>query len=160
MSAVLPASLQGSVGFATLFSKASEAIQRLNDALESGKTITEDGEIEGERREVQIIRPKTEAEMLEINLKEYKHKVVGTPDEIRTYVVNKLVEESQGPRAGDRIKALELIGKIGTIGLFVEKSEKTITHGTTAELESLLRKKIEKIIALDKDDFEEIEEVK
>jgi hypothetical protein len=44
------------------------------------------------------------------------------------------------------MKALELLGKISDVGLFTEKTEITMRHRPTEELEQLLRERLTKVI--------------
>lgn len=76
---------------------------------------------------------------LEALLTRYDHEVVKESVQIRRYVMNKLLEESENAqKASERIKALELLGKIAEVGMFVERSVVTIEHKTTVELEQEL----------------------
>lgn len=79
---------------------------------------------------------------LEAMLSLYDHQVVETATQLRTYVTNKLIEESGGPDAKIRIKALELLGKIGDVGLFAEKIEVSIQERRTEEIDEILREKL------------------
>ena len=72
--------------------------------------------------------------------------VVKTAAQIRTFVTNSLVEEA-APGAKNRIRALELLGKISEVGLFTERSEVTVKHQTTIELEQKVRDKIAALIS-------------
>lgn len=79
---------------------------------------------------------------LEAMLSLYDHQVVETATQLRTYVTNKLIEESGGPDAKIRIKALELLGKIGDVGLFAEKIEVSIQEKRTEEIDAILKEKL------------------
>lgn len=79
-------------------------------------------------------------------LSEYDKQVVESAAQLRVYVTNKLIEESTNPDPRIRIKALEMIGKISDVGLFTEKTEITLRHRPTAELEQMLRERLEKVI--------------
>jgi len=76
----------------------------------------------------------------------YDHMVIKSAAQLRTYVTNKLLEETASPTASIRIKALELLGKISDVGLFTEKTEVTLRHRPTEELEQMLREKLERVI--------------
>jgi hypothetical protein len=78
--------------------------------------------------------------------------------QIRTYVTNKLIEETTNPDAKIRIRALELLGKVGDVGLFVERSEVTVKHKTTVELEASIKDRVAKLLEL-KSKREMIEDV-
>jgi hypothetical protein len=75
-------------------------------------------------------------------LKEYSHAIVTSATQIRHLVTNKLIQETENPDPKVRIKALELLGKIGDVGLFTEKTEVTITHQTTDDLRAKLKQRL------------------
>jgi hypothetical protein len=81
-------------------------------------------------------------------LSEYDQVVVNSAVQIRTYVTNKLIEETTHPDPKIRIRALELLGKVGDVGLFIERSEVTIKHKTTLELEASIKGRISKLLEL------------
>jgi hypothetical protein len=68
------------------------------------------------------------------------------PSQIRAYVTNKLLEESDNPDPRIRMKALELLGKISDVGLFAERTEVTVTHQTTEDLRETLRAKLGRLV--------------
>ena len=74
-------------------------------------------------------------------LTEYDVQIAKTAAQIRTYVTNSLIEES-APGSKNRMRALEMLGKISEVGLFTERSEVTIKHQTTTELEQKVREKL------------------
>tara|TARA_R110002153_G_scaffold184754_1_gene337925 strand:- start:27 stop:635 length:609 start_codon:yes stop_codon:yes gene_type:complete len=79
-------------------------------------------------------------------LTEFGRAVVDDSIRVRHLVTNKLILETENPDSRTRIKALELLGKISDVGLFAEKSEITITHQSTDDLKSKLRRKLEKLV--------------
>lgn len=79
-------------------------------------------------------------------LSEYDKQVVESAAQLRTYVTNKLVIESTDRDPRVRLKALELLGKISDVGLFSEKTEITLRHRPTEELEQMLRDRLERVI--------------
>jgi len=79
-------------------------------------------------------------------LSEYDKAVVEYSAQIRTYVTNKLLVESTNPDPRIRMKALEMLGKISDVGLFTEKTEITMRHRPTEELEQLLRERLMRTI--------------
>jgi hypothetical protein len=81
-------------------------------------------------------------------LSEYDQVVVNSAVQIRTYVTNKLIEETTHPDPKIRIRALELLGKVGDVGLFIERSEVTVKHKTTLELEASIKDRIAKLLEL------------
>jgi len=72
--------------------------------------------------------------------------VVQTAKQIRTYVTNKLIVDSTHPDPRIRLKCYEMLGKISDVGLFTDKSEVTMRHRPTEELEQLLRERLMKTI--------------
>lgn len=86
---------------------------------------------------------------LKMMLSEYDKQVVADAAQLRTFITNKLLEETEHPDAKVRIKALELLGKISDVGLFTEKTEVTYRHRPTEELERLLREKIARVLDVD-----------
>jgi len=81
-------------------------------------------------------------------LSEYDEVVVTSAVQIRTYVTNKLIEETTNPDAKIRMRALELLGKVGDVGLFIERSEVTVKHKTTLELETSIKSRIATLLEL------------
>ena len=79
-------------------------------------------------------------------LSEYDKQVVESAAQMRIYVTNKLIEESTNSNPSIRMKALELLGKISDVGLFSEKTEITLRHRPTAELEQMLKERLERVI--------------
>jgi len=79
-------------------------------------------------------------------LSEYDQVVVKSAQQMRTYVTNKLLAETANPDPRIRMKSLELLGKISDVGLFTDKTEITMRHRPTEELEQLLRERLTKVL--------------
>jgi len=79
-------------------------------------------------------------------LDEYDKTVVKSAAQMRTYVTNKLILETENPDPRIRLKSLELLGKISDVGLFTDKTEITLRHRPTEELEQMLRERLTKVI--------------
>lgn len=79
-------------------------------------------------------------------LDEYSAAVVESAVQLRNFVTNKLVllADNRDPRV--QLRALELIGKISDVGLFTDKTEITMRHRPTEELEQMLRERLTKVI--------------
>ena len=60
---------------------------------------------------------------LEAILSEYDRDLLNASSRLRSYVTNKLLLETIDEDARIRLKALELLGKVGSVGLFTEKVE-------------------------------------
>jgi hypothetical protein len=79
-------------------------------------------------------------------LNEYDKIVIKSAAQLRTYVTNKLLAETANPDPRIRLKSLELLGKVSDVGLFTDKTEITMRHRPTEELEQLLRERLTKVI--------------
>lgn len=133
--------------------------ERVNSAFASltelGHDIeVSDDDIENARAIVTGTKQATEATLsspgtivhIKAILSEYDKAVVESAAQIRTFVTNRLLLETENPDPRIRIKSLELLGKISDVGLFTEKTEITMRHRPTEELEQLLRERLTKII--------------
>ena len=88
----------------------------------------------------------TALKAIDYQLRQFSHQVVEDAQQVRTFVTNKLLQESDNPDPRIRMRALELLGKIGDVGLFIERSEHKVTHGTTDELRDALRAKLTRLV--------------
>ena len=79
-------------------------------------------------------------------LSEYDTVVVKSAQQMRTYVTNNLLKETANPDPRIRMKSLELLGKISDVGLFTDKTEITMRHRPTEELEQMLRERLTKVL--------------
>lgn len=79
-------------------------------------------------------------------LNEYDRTIVKSATQLRTYVTNRLILESDNPDPRIRMKSLEMLGKISDVGLFTDKTEITMRHRPTEELEQMLRERLTKVI--------------
>jgi hypothetical protein len=82
-------------------------------------------------------------------LDQYDKVVVQSAAQIRTYVTNKLIEDSTHADPRVRLRCYELLGKISDVGLFTDKTEVTMRHRPTEELEHLLRERLMRTINAD-----------
>lgn len=99
-----------------------------------------------EERPLSTVQNSATAVHLRALLTEYDVQIAQTAAQIRTFVTNSLIEEA-APGSKTRIRALELLGKISEVGLFTERSEVTVKHQTTIELEQKVRDKIATLIS-------------
>lgn len=81
---------------------------------------------------------------LEGLLTEYDKGLINAAHRLRNYVTNRLLEESNNADPKIKIKALELLGKIGDVGLFTERVEITHTIKSTKEIEAEIMQRLEK----------------
>lgn len=79
-------------------------------------------------------------------LDEYDKVVIQSAAQLRAYVTNRLIADSANPDPRIRIKCYELLGKISDVGLFTDKTEITLKHRPTEELEQLLRERLMKTL--------------
>lgn len=80
---------------------------------------------------------------LEALLSSYDKELVNASHRLRTFVTNRLIEETENEKAGDRLRALELLGKIAEVGLFAEKINVEVTYKNSKELEHEILSRIE-----------------
>jgi hypothetical protein len=99
-----------------------------------------------DKKPVSAVQNSATALHLRALLTEYDVQVAKTAAQIRNFVTNSLLEEA-APGSKNRIRALELLGKISEVGLFTERSEVTVKHQTTIELEQKVRDKIASLIS-------------
>lgn len=83
-------------------------------------------------------------------LRDYDHQLVDDAVQLRRFVTNKLIEETNKENATNRIKALELLGKISDVGLFSEKTEITVKNASVEDLQGQIRSKLMKILTKSK----------
>lgn len=86
-------------------------------------------------------------------LQKYNNAIVEDTIRLKTYVTTRLVEESDGEKAADRLRALESLGRLTQLGLFADKLEISVNHKTTDELKTELAKKLSRYMGV-------VEEVK
>ena len=76
-------------------------------------------------------------------LSEYDREVFDVHRRLRNYVTNKLILDAEDPDPRTRLKALELLGKVSSVGLFSERVDINVTHRTVKDIETELRKTLE-----------------
>jgi hypothetical protein len=84
-------------------------------------------------------------------LTEFSHEIVTNSVHIRNLVTNKLLLLTDHTDARIKLKALETLGKISDVGLFVDKTEITVTHQSTSDLRDKLKQKLHRLILPDED---------
>jgi hypothetical protein len=98
---------------------------------------------------------------LEAILSEYDRDLLNVSSRLRSYVTNKLLVETIDEDARIRLKALELLGKVGSVGLFTERIEIDVKHrnieDVDAELSSILEKYLGDVVPAEIDN--ELDEV-
>jgi hypothetical protein len=81
-------------------------------------------------------------------LSEYNNAIVDDTIRLKTYVTTRLVEESDGEKAADRLRALESLGRLSQLGMFADKVEISVNHKTTDELKEELEKKLSRYMGV------------
>lgn len=98
-------------------------------------------------------------------LRAYEQTIATDASQVRNYITNKLIEISGCGDIKNELKALELLGKISGVGLFSERSEVTVTHTASTDLEAAIKDRIKRLLNADvidivpEEDGEEAEEV-
>ena len=78
----------------------------------------------------------------------YDWEFINQAQQLRSYAVAKLVEETTNPSASIRLKALGLLGKVTEIGLFTEKIEVKKEVLTDNELDQRIKDKLSKFMGI------------
>ena len=81
---------------------------------------------------------------------QYDAMVVGELAELKLFVVNKLLEDTGHKDAKIRIQALRALGEIDGVDAFKRRTEITVQHRSTEEIERALLEKLDKL-AIDVD---------
>lgn len=82
-------------------------------------------------------------------LKRYDYQAIEDAQQARSFITNKLIELADCGDAKIEIKALELLGKHSDIGIFTERSEITIHHKSSVELENSIKERIKRLLNSD-----------
>lgn len=90
-------------------------------------------------------KPATLIELRKL-MSEFDYEAVADSTWLRNYVTNRLLIESDGKNARDRLIALEKLGKLTDVAAFTDRSEMLIKHESTESLDLKLREKIDKIL--------------
>lgn len=77
-------------------------------------------------------------------LTQYQWDFVQQAKELRSYVVSKIVAETEHPDAKVRLKALQMLGNVTEVALFTERHEVKTVDKTDDEVEKLIREKLAK----------------
>ena len=118
---------------------------------EAGGEVAVDDDARKESREIfsgsETAPPTPTSSAVALHLKalvnEYDYQVLESNIQARQYIVNRLLDISdpnKDTKPMEQLKALELLGKVSEIGLFMERVEVNINTKSTAELEEDLVK--------------------
>lgn len=76
----------------------------------------------------------------------YDWEFVEQAQQLRSYAVAQILEETKNPSANIRLKALHMLGKITEVGLFTEKIEVKKVDASAEEIEEGIRKRLERYL--------------
>jgi len=76
----------------------------------------------------------------------YDKEIVEDANQIRRYVTNRLIEDSNDKSVHARLKALGMLGNITDVGLFTERRELVVSDKSADELDDMLREKFENMV--------------
>ena len=76
----------------------------------------------------------------------YDRKIIQHADQIRLVVTNKLLELAANKDPKVQLKAVELLGKLADVGMFVEKQEITYKQRSDEEIDAILNEKLGMLI--------------
>ncbi len=96
------------------------------------------------KEEIKEVKTSATAKHLKALLEEYDHQIIQSFADIRQYIIHRLVEESQ-PGSRNAIRALDLLGKVSGVDLYVERSEVTVKTQTTSDLQRMIRDRLQRI---------------
>lgn len=95
-----------------------------------------------------------EAKAASVLIKEFDFQAFADAQQARNYITNKLIKLSDCGDPKLELKALELLGKHSDVGLFTERSEITVTHKSSSDLEESIKDRIKRLLNTDVVDAE------
>ena len=95
-----------------------------------------------------------EAKAISVLIRQFDFQTFADTQQARNYITNKLLKLSDCGDPKLELKALELLGKHSDIGLFTERSEITVTHKTSTDLENSIKDRIKRLLNADVVDVE------
>lgn len=100
-----------------------------------------------------ITKP-AEAKAAALLIEKFDFQAFADVQQARNFVTNKLLMLADCGDPKLEIRALELLGKHSDIGLFSERSEITVTHRSSNELENSIKERIKRLLHADVVDVE------
>ena len=79
-------------------------------------------------------------------LKSYDYQAIADAIQARNFITNKLIELADCGDPRFELKALELLGKHSDIGIFTERSEITVHHKTSIDLENSIKERVKRLL--------------
>lgn len=105
-------------------------------------TTTEPGDIAAQKNALTTLHMPEQVRKLLGMLTAYDWEFVNQAKELRSFVVGRLIEETNNPKGSVRMKALELLGKVTEVGLFTDKVEVKKIDATDEEINARIKEKI------------------
>jgi len=142
----------------TLHERAKAAFKTAEFLIAMGHEVTKDGMMANQREAARQFTGSPIAQRRPFNaetaiwmddlLQRYNNAIVEDTIRLKTYVTTRLVEESDGDKAADRLRALESLGKLSQLGMFADKLEINVNHRSTSELKEELAKKLSRYMGV------------
>jgi hypothetical protein len=148
--AVEPVSFQDEV---VLAANTAETLMALGapieiEASDIDKTIDLFKAAKRNKASKELKRPET-AFAASLFLKTYANRVAADMADVRSAITAKLMEIANCGDPRYELKALELLGKHSDVGLFTERSEITINHKSSDDLEAAIKERIKRLLNAD-----------
>jgi len=106
-----------------------------------GEIVKKDGHGNEKVTSPQVVTTLGAAVKLRALITKYDEVVIDSAVQARTYIMNRLLEISDpegDAKVGEQLRALELMGKVSEVGMFMERVEVNINNKTTEDLEAEL----------------------
>ena len=110
----------------------------------TARELAKDMLVNGKKVEFANYRNETVA-FLAGMVSQYDQMIVRDYADLKLYVVNKLVEHSTNPDPKFAVPAIKALGEIDGVDAFKKRTEITVQHKTTEEVEQSLVAKLEKL---------------
>ena len=135
---------EGPEGFRETANRYYHTVRTLNDAGMNVLLTDDDKALSHELMQTESLEGKEltagSVVNLEALLSQWDYEILDVSKRLRNYVTNRLIVESEEQTGKDRLRSLEMLGKISTVGLFAERKDITVTHRTVTDIESELAK--------------------
>jgi hypothetical protein len=136
----------------------ADLIEELGGGLEySDKDLhTVASLINGEKKPPEprhIVQP-AQAKAASVLIRKFDFQAFTDIQQARNFITNKLLTIADCGDPKLELKALELLGKHSDIGLFSERSEITVTHKNSSDLENSIKERIKRLLHSDVADVE------
>ena len=118
---------EGPEGFRETANRYYHTVRTLNDAGMNVLLTDDDKALSHELMQTESLEGKEltagSVVNLEALLSQWDYEILDVSKRLRNYVTNRLIVESEEQTGKDRLRSLEMLGKISTVGLFAERKE-------------------------------------